>query len=116
MEPSVAPKAAAEERRGFLGSIWVQAALVVAVVESILVVVGVIPRWVAVVISIAVIAAYFAWGRNLTGTSRQGAWAVTLSQAVVLFVPLILWILGATLVVIAAIVAVVVLVVLFADR
>jgi hypothetical protein len=98
-------------------SVWVQAAIAIAVVEAILIVAGVIPRWVSVVIAAAVIAAYFLKGRAVQNpTVRQGAWAAALSQTAVLFVPIIGWILSAALIAILAVIAAILLVVLIVDR
>jgi hypothetical protein len=103
--------------RKLIESVWVQAALVVAVLEAILIIVGVIPRWVSVVIAAAVIAAYFLWGRPARDpTVRQLSWAGALSQTVVLFVPIIGWILSAALIAVLAVIAAILLVVLIVDR
>jgi len=96
---------------------WVRAALVIAVVEGLLVAFDVIPRWVAVVIAVVVIATYFLWGRGVKQASvRQGVWAAAMSQAIVLFVPIIAWLLSAAVIVILAVVAVLVVIVLIIDR
>ena len=104
-------------RRQLLASTWTKVALVVALVEAVLVAVGVIPRWVSVAIAVVVIAGWFLKGRELRSPSmRASAWAVSVSQALVLFVPLVLWILGAAVVVAVTVVAVIVLVLLVRDR
>jgi uncharacterized membrane protein YphA (DoxX/SURF4 family) len=104
-------------KRPLVESVWARAAIVIAVAEAVLVVVGVIPRWTAVVVAALVLAAYFYRGRKVSNPStRQGFWAVAVSQALVLFVPLALWILGAVVIVIVAAAAVILLVVLLADR
>lgn len=103
--------------RKLFASVWVRVALVVAVVEGILVGVDVIPRWVAVVVAAVVIAGYFLRGRAVTQPSvRQALWAAAMSQAIVLFVPIIGWIVGAAVIVVLAIVAALVLVALVIDR
>jgi hypothetical protein len=103
--------------RSLLKSTWVRAALLIAVVEAVLIVTGVVPRWVAVVVALAALAGYFVYGRNVGNASgRQAAWAVAVSQGLVLFVPLALWVLSAVAVVLLAVVAAVVLVVLLRDR
>jgi hypothetical protein len=103
--------------RKLFESVWVRVALVVAVVEGILVAVDVIPRWVAVVIAAVVIVAYFLRGRSVTQPSvRQGLWAAAMSQAIVLFVPIIGWIVGAAVIVVLAVVAALVVVALVLDR
>jgi hypothetical protein len=103
--------------RKLFESVWVRIALAVAVVEGLLVAFGVIPRWVAVVIAAIVIVAYFMRGRSVTRPSmRQAAWAAAMSQAIVLFVPIIGWIVGAALVVVLAVVAALVVIALVIDR
>jgi hypothetical protein len=100
-----------------LQSTWARAALLIAAIEAVLIVTGVVPRWLAVAIALAVVAGYFVYGRNVKNPSaRQGVWAVAVSQGLVLFVPLALWVLSAVAVVALAIVAAVVLVVLLRDR
>jgi hypothetical protein len=117
VESSVASSGAPRQRRRLIESVWVRGALLIAAAEAVLVVVGVIPRWVAVVVAALVLAAYFLRGRSLSSPSiRQGFWAVAVSQALVLFVPLVLWILGAIVIVGLAAVAAIVLVVLLLDR
>jgi hypothetical protein len=111
---------AASERtaRGkLLDSYWFRGAMLVAFVEGILVAVDVIPRWVAVVIAVPVIAGYFLRGRKVRDPSRrQVLWALAFSQAIVLLVPLITWIIGAVAVVVAAVVAAIVIFALIIDR
>jgi hypothetical protein len=106
-----------DKRRSLLESTWVRAALLIATIEAVLIVTGVVPRWVAVAIALAVLAGYFVYARNVRNPSaRQGVWAVAVSQGLVLFVPLTLWVLSAVAVVLLALVAAVVLVVLLRDR
>jgi hypothetical protein len=106
-----------ERRRSFLGSTWTRAALVIAATEAVLVVTGVLSRWAAVAIAIVLLIGYFAYGRRVQNPStRRAAWAVALSQGLVLFVPLALWIIGATLLLLLAVAAVLVLVFLVVDR
>ncbi len=91
--------------------------MAVAFVEGILVVFDVIPRWVAIGIAVAVIAVYFLRGRAVRNPSvRQSIWAVTLSQAVVLLVPILTWVLTAAAIVIVAIIGIVILAALIVDR
>lgn len=114
MESSVAR---AEPGRALVRSPWARAALAIAVVEAVLVVIGVIPRWVAVVAAVVLLAAYAVRGRKAASPSlRQGMWALALSQALVLLVPLVLWLLGALVVIVLAALAAVVVVALLLDR
>lgn len=93
---------------------WLRAAVSIAVAEAVLVFVGVIPTGWAVAAAVLVVATYIlARGRapeQLRGALRAGA----LSQALVLFVPVILvivgWIVVASLVVAAAVLVLVLLV------
>jgi hypothetical protein len=90
---------------------------VIAAVEAVLVVAGVLPRWVAVGIAVVVLVAYFGYGRRVRNPSaRQGIWAVAVSQGLVLLVPLALWILSAAVVLVLALAAAIVLAVLVLDR
>jgi len=117
MEKTVASGEKPGPRRRIIASPWTRIGLLIAGIEAILVLVGVIPRWAVVVIAVLALAAYFAWGRRAKSASvRQTWWSLALSQALVLFVPLVLWILGALVVVGIAAVAAVVLVVLILDR
>jgi hypothetical protein len=117
MESSVASGGQSRKRRGLTRSVWVKAALVIAAAEAVLVLVGLMPRWTVVVIAALVLAGYFLRGRGVgSPTVRQGIWAVAMSQALVLFVPIILWVVSALVVLVLAAVAVIVLLVLFFDR
>jgi hypothetical protein len=117
MDRSLASGEKPRPRRRLVESTWARAGLLIAGIEAILVVTGVIPRWLVVLIAVLALIAYFGAGRRASSPSvRQGAWAVALSQALVLFVPLLLWILGAVVVVAIAAVAAVVLVLIIVDR
>jgi hypothetical protein len=105
------------ERKKLLESVWFRGAMLVAFVEGILVVFDVIPRWVAIGIAVAVIAGYFLRGRQVQDPAgRQALWAITLSQAVVLLVPILSWVVSAAAIVIVAIIGVLVVVALIVDR
>ncbi len=92
-------------------------ALVIAVVEGILVVFGVIPEWIALAVAAAVIVLYLAYGRRVRFDSgRQTAWIAALSQSVVALVPLLLFVLTALAFLAVAVIAVFALIALFADR
>jgi hypothetical protein len=92
-------------------------ALLIAVVEGILVLVGVIPEWLALVVAAAVIVGYLAYGRRLgSDSARQTAWIAALSQSVVALVPLLLFVLTALAFIALAVIAVFALIALFADR
>ncbi len=104
-------------RKGLFESVWFRGALVVAAIEAVLVAVGVIPRWASVVVAGLLITVYFVWGRTVSNPSvRQGIWAVALSQGIVLFVPIVLWAIGAAVIVLLAVVAALVVIALVVDR
>jgi hypothetical protein len=92
-------------------------ALWIAVVEGILVAVHVIPWALALVIAVLAIAAWMVLLRQTrSDTLRQIGWIAAASQALVALVPIFV-IIAATLALIAVgILAVVALIVLFADR
>lgn len=117
MEPSLASGEKPRPRRRFIESNWTRAGLLIAGAEAVLVVVGVIPRWLVVVIAAIVLVFYFARGRRASSPSvRQSAWSIALSQALVLFVPLILWVIGAIAIVAIAAVAAAIVVLIILDR
>jgi hypothetical protein len=92
-------------------------ALWIAVVEGILLVVHVIPRWPALFVAAAVIALYLFTGRSLSSdTGRQVAWVAAASQAFVALIPVLVIIVGTVALVAVAILAVLALVFLFTER
>ena len=92
-------------------------ALWIAVLEGLLVVFDAIPGWLALVVGGAVIAFYLFVGRNLTlDSGRQASWVAALSQVLVARVPVLLFFVGLLAVVALAILVVVALLALFADR
>lgn len=92
-------------------------ALLAAVVEGILVVVGVVPQWIALAAAAAVIVLYLVYGRRLrSDTGRQLAWTAALSQSLVVLIPLLLFVLTALAFVALAVIAIFALIALFADR
>jgi hypothetical protein len=104
-------------RGKLLESVWFRVALVITFVEGVLIVFDVIPRWIAIGVAIAVIVAYFLRGRGIKDAStRQAVWAITFSQAVVLVIPLIGWIISAAVIVVLAVLAALVIFWLIIDR
>jgi hypothetical protein len=92
-------------------------ALWIAVVEGLLVVFDVIPGWVALVVGALVVAFYFFVGRELrSDTIRQASWVAAASQLMVALIPVLLFVVGTLAIIALAILAVVALLVLFADR
>jgi hypothetical protein len=94
----------------------IRLALWIAVVEGILIVLDRIPWSLAILVAIVAVAGYF-WGRNrLSDTTRQVAWIAAASQAVVIFVPILLTIATVLAFTMLAIIAIVALLVLLGDR
>lgn len=92
-------------------------ALGIAVIEGILVVVDVIPEWLAILVGAAVLAYWWIVGRSHRWQlARQVSWTAAMSQVVVALVPLLAFVLTALAVVALVIIAVVALVALLADR
>ncbi|MBD0338253.1 MAG: hypothetical protein ICV67_03095 [Thermoleophilia bacterium] len=92
-------------------------ALGVAVVEGVLVVVDVIPAWVAILAGAAIVAYWWAAGRNHGWQlARQMSWTAAMSQVFVALVPLLAFVLTTLAVVALVVIAVVALVALLVDR
>ena len=95
----------------------VRVALAIALVEAVLVLVGVIPAWLALLVGAAIVAFYFFVGRGVRQeTLRQASWTAALSQILVALVPVLVFFLGVLAVFGLVALAVLALVVLFADR
>lgn len=112
---------AIEHREGRAGR-WLRErrlklALAIAVVEGILVVVDVIPAWVAIVAGAAIVAYWWVAGRSHRwALARQASWTAAISQVFVAMVPLLAFVLTTLAVIALVIIAVVALVALLADR
>ncbi|MEX2646000.1 MAG: hypothetical protein WD249_07050 [Gaiellaceae bacterium] len=92
-------------------------ALGIALVEGILVVLDVIPEWVAIVVGAAIVAYWWVAGRNHGWQlARQVSWTAAMSQVFMALVPVLAFVLTALAVVALVIIAVVALVALLADR
>jgi hypothetical protein len=95
----------------------VRIAIWLAVAEGLLVLVGAIPKFAAIVIALLVIVGYFTFARRLTWhTGRQVVWIAAASQAIVALVPVLAIIVGTLALVAVGVIAVVALVLLFGDR
>jgi len=95
----------------------VRIAIWVAVVEGILVVVHVIPWWLAVVVAALAVLFYYQVGRgSKSDTVRQASWIVAASQALVALVPILVIVVGTLALVAVAILAVLALIALFTER
>jgi hypothetical protein len=92
-------------------------ALLIALVEGILVLVGEIDWWVVVLLAIGAIALYVLRGRTSPRDDvRQVTWIAAVSQVAVVLVPALALVLSALAVVALVILAVIALVVLLRDR
>lgn len=92
-------------------------ALLVALVEGILVLVGSIDWWIVLLLAIAAVALYATRGRGARRQDvRELSWIFAVSQVAVVLVPALALVLTALAVVALVIVAVVALVVLLLDR
>jgi hypothetical protein len=92
-------------------------ALLVALVEGILVLIGSIDWWVVVLLAVAAVAAYVLRGRTARREEvRELSWVFAVSQVAVVLVPALALVLTAFAVVALVLIAVVALVVLLRDR
>jgi hypothetical protein len=92
-------------------------AVVIALVEAILLVAGVIHRPAALLIAILVLVGYFWLGRRLRSPIlRDIAWIAAVSQALVALIPLLLFVVTAVAFIAVAVLAIVALIVLFTSR
>ena len=68
----------------------VKVALAIAALEGILVLAGAIPWWFVVILALASLAAYVAWGREHENADvRIVTWTAAVSQLIVVLVPVI---------------------------
>jgi hypothetical protein len=92
-------------------------ALVVALAEGILVLLGSIDWWIVLLLAIGAVAIYVTRGRTARRQGvREASWIFAVSQVAVVLVPALALVLTALAVVLLVIVAVVALVVLLLDR
>jgi len=92
-------------------------ALWIAVAEGALVLLGVVPRWPAVALAAALVAAHVVVGRRLRwDTLRQASWVAAASQAAFLLVPALVLVTGALAVLALAAVAAVAVLALLSSR
>src|SRR5437867_4092947 len=95
----------------------IRVALWIAIIEGLLIVVHVIPWFVAVIVAVAVVAGYFWAGHRLrSDTVRQASWIGAASQALVALVPVFVIIVGTLALIVVGALAVVALVLLLSDR
>ena len=94
-----------------------QVALLVALVEGVLVLVGAIDWWVVALLAAGAVAVYVLGGRSAKREEiRAGSWILAVSQVVVVLVPVLALILTAFAIFAVVLFAVVALVILLRDR
>ena len=92
-------------------------ALIAALVEGVLVLVGKIDWWVVALLAIGAVALYVSRGRQARREEvREGTWILAVSQLAVVLVPVLALVLTAFAVVALVIFAIVALVILLRDR
>jgi hypothetical protein len=92
-------------------------AILLAIVEGVLVVVGAIDWWVVVVLAIAAVAFYVLRGRAARhNTVREVSWILAVSQLAVVLVPALVLVATALAIVALVFLALIALVVLLRDR
>ena len=92
-------------------------ALILALFEGVLVLVGEIPWWSVVLVAVVAVALYVSGGRKARGEGlREASWIFAVSQVAVVLVPALALVLTAFAVMALVLLAVVALVVLLRDR
>jgi hypothetical protein len=101
----------------FLRENRLKIALIVALVEGVLVLLGEIDWWIVVLVAIAAVVLYVARGRQTRSQKlREVSWIVAVSQLAVVLVPALALVLTAFAIFVLIVLAVVALVVLLRDR
>ena len=90
--------------------------LSVVIVEALLVAIGALSFWLAIVIAGCLLVLYLLFRRELSGTSLELAWIVAASQALGVLVFVLVLVTAALLVVAVVVLAIAVLASLLADR
>ena len=94
-----------------------QVALVIALVEAVLLLAGLLPWWVAVATAVASVAAYVWVGRShASPTVRTVTWVAAVSQLIVVLVPVGIVLAGVLVLAVLVAAAAVALAVLLLDR
>lgn len=110
------------EHRSTPGGRWLRArrlriALAIAIVEGLLVVLNVVDWWLAVLVAAVAVGFYLLAGRELRWyAARQVSWIAAASQALVVLVPVLVFVISGLAVLALVVLAIVVLALLFADR
>ena len=110
--------ASAVSRPGrYLADHRLRLSLSIAVVEGFLVLVGVLPRWVVIVMAGIAVAFWLTAGRTYrSNTVRQASWIFAASQVLAVLVPVLLFFVKAVAYVVIGILAILALVFLFTER
>ncbi len=94
----------------------VRIAIGIAAVEAVLVLVGVMPWWLAVVAAVASVGLYVGYGREHAAPAvRSASWVAAVSQLIVVLVPVAIVLVGLVAIVGVLILAAVALIVLLRD-
>jgi hypothetical protein len=92
-------------------------AIGVAILEGVLIVAGELSKALALIVAIAVVVGYFMLSDRLKpGVGREIAWIAAVSQAIVMLVPLLVFVIGTLTLIAIAVIAVVALILLFSRR
>jgi hypothetical protein len=115
------PGAVVEHRQGptsrWLHERRISLAIGVAILEGVLIVAGELSKALALIVAIAVVVGYFMLSDRLKpGVGRQIAWIAAVSQAIVMLVPLLVFVIGTLTLIAIAVIGVVALVLLFSRR
>jgi hypothetical protein len=101
----------------FLREARLKIALIVALVEGVLVLVGEIDWWIVVLVAIAAVFLYISRGRQTRSKKlRELSWIFAVSQLAVVLVPALALVLTALAIFVLIVLAVIALVVLLRDR
>ncbi len=102
---------------GYLSERRLRLSLSIAVVEGLLVIINVIPRWAVFIVAIAAVGYWAMYGRNSESTMvRQGSWIFAASQVFVILVPLLLFFFKTVAYVALVVLAIAALIFLFTER
>ncbi|HEY7149621.1 MAG TPA: hypothetical protein VH420_09260 [Gaiellaceae bacterium] len=116
LEPGVIEHREGRPRR-WLRERRVAIAAWIAVIEGLLFIVGAIPRLLTLAVAILVVVGYFWLGHRLRpGVAREIAWVAAVSQALVMLIPVLAFVVGTLAIIGLGVLAVVALVVLFSRR
>ena len=96
---------------------WVSIGVAIAIAEGLFIVLGELSKWGAVVVAVILLVAFVRFGRSLQSpTTRVSARIAALSQALVVFVPLLIGLVYAAAIFALVVIAIVALAALFRSR